>query len=103
MKTISLPLEGLTVERLLQETADDGVVFLTQNGQVKLAVLPADEGDQEVLAIRSNKELMDYLMESVQRGRTGPRKTIEQIREQFGCPPGSSGLGQGNGEDEPVV
>ncbi len=86
MKTIPLEGQGLTLERVLQEAATDAVVFLSANGQIRFAVVPADEGDEEVLAIRSNAELMDYLAECSERARTRPRRSLQQIREKYGVP-----------------
>lgn len=86
MKAISLPVEGLTVERLLQEAAG-GVVFLTNGGQVRFAVLPADEGDEEIIALCGNANFMAYLTECEQRARTRPRKSLREIRNRYGSPP----------------
>src|SRR5437762_197177 len=81
VKSISLEVQGLTLERVLKEAAGDEVVFLTTNGKIRFAVLPADESDEEVLAIRSNAELMQYLAECSERARTAPRKSMQQIRD----------------------
>jgi len=84
MKTIDLPAEGLTVERLLREAAQTDVVFVTTGGEVRYALVPADESDREVLALRSNPEFISYLTDAVTRAKNGPRKTLAAIREQFG-------------------
>jgi hypothetical protein len=84
MKTVSLPVEGLSLERLLQEASGGDVVFLTANGQVRFALVPAEEGDEEIHAIRSNSELMAYLAGCAERARTGPRKSLQQIRDKYG-------------------
>ena len=56
-------------------------------GFSKLAVVPADEGDEENLALRENADFMAYLTECEQRARTRPRKSLQQIRELYGSPP----------------
>jgi hypothetical protein len=84
VKTISLPVEGLSLERLLQEAANGDVVFLTSNGQIRFALVPAEEGDDEICAMRANAELMAYLSECEQRARTRPRKSLQQIRQLYG-------------------
>lgn len=89
MKTLSLDANGLTLERLLQEATGEEVVFLTERGQVRFALVPADDGDEEVRAMQSNADLMEYLARCAERARQGPRKSMRQIREQFGLPSGS--------------
>ena len=86
MTTSSLALEGLTLERLIQEAANRDVVFLTANGETQFALMSADEGDQEVCALRSNTEFMAYLAEAKQRALTGPRKSLEEIKALYGQP-----------------
>jgi hypothetical protein len=90
IRTISLPVEGLTGEQLLREVARDGVVFLTKDGEVKLAVLPADEGDQENTALRNNADFLAFLEDTTRRALAGPPMTLEQLREELACPSGSS-------------
>ncbi len=87
MKTVSLAIEGLTLDRLLNEAGDKNVVFLTMAGEVRFALMPADEGDQEVCALKSNAEFMAYLTECKERAKTRPRASIEQIRGSYGLPP----------------
>lgn len=82
MKTIPLESEELTLQQLLEEAAKGEVVFLTRGGETQFALVSADEGDQEVFAIRSNAELLKYLSECEERARTRPRKTLTEIREQ---------------------
>jgi hypothetical protein len=89
VKTISLPVEGLTVDRLLHEAASGNVLFLTDHGEVRFAVVPADGGDEEAAALRANANFMAYLTECEQRARARPRKSLRQIRELYGSPPAS--------------
>ena len=86
MKTQTLPIEGLTLERLLEEAGHGEVLFLTSQGNVRLVVLPADEGDVEAVAVRDNPELMAYLAVCSERARTQPRKTLQQLRESLASP-----------------
>ena len=76
-------MEGLTLERLLEEVKQGEVLFLTEQGNVRLAVLPADEGDVEAAAIRDNPALMAHLAECSARALSQPRKTLQQVRESF--------------------
>ncbi len=47
------------------------------------ALVPVDESDQEVLALRSNSDFMAYLDESKLRARKGPTKSLEEIKKLF--------------------
>ena len=43
-----------------------------------------DDGDREVLALRSNADFLAHLDACKQRARTQPRMTLAEIREHFG-------------------
>ena len=43
-----------------------------------------NDGDQEVLALRSNADFLAYLDACKSRARTQPRMTLAEIREHFG-------------------
>jgi len=83
VSTVSLEVTGLTLERLLEEARRGQVVFLTDSGSVRFALVPADEGDQEVMALRANQDFMAFLANCEERARTRPRKTLQQLREEF--------------------
>jgi antitoxin (DNA-binding transcriptional repressor) of toxin-antitoxin stability system len=91
MRTISLESEGLTLERLLQEAEKGEVVFLTRSGQTQFALVPADEADKEVCALRSNPGFMTYLAACEERAKTQPRKSFREIREVYGNAPEGPG------------
>jgi hypothetical protein len=84
VKKVTLPIEGLTLAQLLQEAAKHDVVFLTAKGKIRFALMPAEEGDEEVCALKSNPEFMAYLTESKERAKTAPRTSLKEIREIFG-------------------
>ena len=63
MKTISIDSSQTNLEGVLREAADGEVVFLTTDGLPRFALVPVDESDQEVFALRSNSEFMAYLDE----------------------------------------
>jgi len=90
VKTTTLPIEGLNLDRLLQEAGDQDVVFLRTNGEVKFAIMHADESDQEVCALKSNPEFMAYLTECHQLADSEPRFSLEQLREMYGLPPSAA-------------
>lgn len=83
MKTVSLDSKSVTLEQLIEQAARGEVVFLTSQGQTLYALVPADDGDQEICALRSNSEFMAYLTDAEQRGQTKPRKSLQEIRNQY--------------------
>jgi hypothetical protein len=84
MKKTILPIERLTLEQTLQQAAKHDVVFLTAKGKIRFALMPADEGDEEICALKSNPEFMAYLTESKERAKTAPRTSLKEIRDTFG-------------------
>ncbi len=84
MTHCTIPLEGLTIERLLAEARRSGAIFLTKKGKVRHVLMRADDGDQEVCAVRNNPEFMAYLEECTKRALAGPRHTLEEVKAKFG-------------------
>ena len=82
MKIVPVESEGLTLKDLLPEIASEEAVFLTVGGEVRFVVLPADEADQEVVAMRANDRLMAFLERCGERARTSPRKSLKQVRAE---------------------
>ena len=83
MKSTTLDAAQISLPELLGAAEQNDVVFVQTNGQTRFAVVPADELDEEVLALRSSAEFMAYLADAERRAMAGPRKTIQQIREAF--------------------
>jgi len=90
VKTTTLPVEGLNIHQLLEEAGTKDIVFLRTDGEIKFALLHADEGDQEICALQSNPEFMAYLTECHKRAESEPRFTLEQVRTSFGLPTSDS-------------
>jgi antitoxin (DNA-binding transcriptional repressor) of toxin-antitoxin stability system len=90
VRSVSLPIEGLTLDRLLQEAGQGDVVYLTANGEVRFALVPVDDGEDEIQAMRSNSELMAYLTECAERAKNRPRKPLREVRDRYGSPPAES-------------
>lgn len=84
MKTLAIENERRPLKQLLAEGNGKEVIYLTKKGRAKYALVPLDEGDEEVLAIRRNAKLMSYLDRCEERALRGPRKTLEEIEERFG-------------------
>jgi antitoxin (DNA-binding transcriptional repressor) of toxin-antitoxin stability system len=83
LKTISIDSAETSLEGVLREAAEGDIVFLTTDGLPRFALVAVDEGDQEVLALRSNSDFMAYLDESKLRARKGPTKSLEEIKKLF--------------------
>ncbi len=84
MKTIAIETEKRPLAEWLPQENGDEVVYLTQNGRTKFVVVALDEGDEEVLAIQKNEQLMARVAESVERGQKGPTKSLAQIKAEMG-------------------
>ncbi len=84
MKSAILDSSRTTMTELLGAAEQDDVVFLQSNGQTRFVIVPADDSDEEILALRSNAEFMSYLADAERRAAVGPRKTLKQIRETLG-------------------
>ncbi len=83
MKTISIDSSQTNLEGVLREAAEGEVVFLTTAGLARFALVAVDEGDQEILALRSNADFMAYLDECKLRARQEPSKSIEEIKRLY--------------------
>ena len=69
--------------KLLRDAADGEVVFLTTDGSPRFALVAVDEGDQEVLALRSSADFLAYLDEAKRKARQGPTRSLEEIKRLF--------------------
>jgi hypothetical protein len=69
MKSVPVESTGQTLRTLLPKMSKEEAVFLTVEGEVRFVVLPADEGDQEVLAMRGTRRLMEFLDRCGRRAR----------------------------------
>jgi antitoxin (DNA-binding transcriptional repressor) of toxin-antitoxin stability system len=83
LKTISIDSPQFTLEGMLREAAEGEIVFLTTDGLPRFALVAVDEGDQEVLALRSNADFMAYLDECKLRAMQEPTKSLEEIKKLF--------------------
>jgi hypothetical protein len=83
MKTVSIDSPQFSLEGLLREAADGDVVFLKTGGQTRFALVAVDEGDEEVLALRSNADFMAYLDACKLRARQEPTKSLEEIKKLY--------------------
>ena len=87
MKSATLDSSQMTVSELLGAAEQNDVVFIQSNGQTRFAIVPADDSDEEILALRSNAEFMSYLADAESRAAAGPRKTLQQMRESLKVSP----------------
>jgi hypothetical protein len=72
-----------TTLRIVNGQNGKEVIYLTKKGRARYALVPLDEGDEEVLAIRRNTRLMRYLDKAGKSARKGPRKTLEEIKRMI--------------------
>jgi len=83
MKTVVIETETRPLADWLPQEESDEVIYLMRAGRVRFAVVPLDEGDEEVLAIQKNARLMAYIATCVERGRNGPTKTLGEIKAEL--------------------
>jgi antitoxin (DNA-binding transcriptional repressor) of toxin-antitoxin stability system len=83
LKNISIDSSQTNLEGVLREAADGEVVFPTTDGLPRFALVPVDESDQEVFALRSNAEFMAYLDECARRAMIEPSKSLEEIKKLY--------------------
>ena len=58
MKRATLDAATVSMSELLGAAEQNDIVFVQTNGQTRFAVVPADESDEEILALRSSAEFM---------------------------------------------
>lgn len=85
MKTVEIENERRPLTEWLPSDDSEEVIYLTRAGRARFVLVPLDEGDEEVLAVRNNKKLMAAIESFVERGQKGPRKSLNQIRAQLGA------------------
>ena len=83
MNEVSIETETRPVAEWLPRENSEEVVYLTRGGRTKFVLLPLDEGDEEVIAIRKNAALMSYIAGCVERARLGPTKSLAQIKQEL--------------------
>jgi hypothetical protein len=69
VKTVSLDSPQFSLEGVLRNAAEGEVVFLTEGGLTRFALVAVDDGDQELLALRSNADCLAYLDAAKLRAR----------------------------------
>ena len=84
MTEVAIETERRPVAEWLPQEDSDELVYLTKRGRKKFVVVPLDEMDEEVLAIRKNARLMGYIDKLSERARKGPTKSLDQIKAKFG-------------------
>jgi hypothetical protein len=84
VKTISIETEERPLKEWLPRRNGREVIYLTRQGEAAFALVPLDEGDREVLAMRKNKKLMAHLAKLTRRALTGPRKSLAEIKKKYG-------------------
>lgn len=84
MKSATIDASKVTLSELLGTAEQNDVVFVQKEGRTRFAVIPADESDEEILALRSSAEFMTYIADAERRATIGPRKTLQQVRESLG-------------------
>jgi len=83
MRHTTLPLEGMSLKRLLAAAKGRKAVFLTRNRKVRFVLMPADDGDQEVYALENSPKFLAYMKDAMERAKTGKRSSLAEVRAMF--------------------
>jgi hypothetical protein len=83
VKTIEIETETRPLAELLPAEDNEEVIYLTRGGRARFVLVPLDEGDEEVLAVRKNEKLMAHIGELVERARKGTTKSLRQLRAEL--------------------
>jgi hypothetical protein len=83
MKTIDIDRETRPPIEWLPREDSDELVYLARGGRTRFVVVPLDEGDEEVLAVRDNAKLMAYIDAAIERARKGPTKSLAQLKSEL--------------------
>ena len=84
MTEVAIETERRPVAEWLPREDSEEVVYLTRGGRKKFVLVPLDEMDEEVLAIRKNARLMAYIDECSERAHKGPTKSLAEIKAKYG-------------------
>lgn len=84
MKTIEIEAEQRPLSELLAENQGEDVIYLTRKGQMLYALVPFDDMDEEMVAVRNNPKLMAYLDECFRRARKEPGIKLEDLKKELG-------------------
>ena len=84
MLEIAIETERRPVAEWLPPEDSEEIIYLTRGGRKKFVVVALDEMDEEVLAIRKNARLMDYIDKCSERARKGPTNSLAEIKEKYG-------------------
>ena len=82
--TVSIESEHRPIKDWLPQKKRREVIYLTKDGQAAFAVVPLDEGDREILAMRKNKKLMAHIEELTRLALEGPRKSLADVKKKYG-------------------
>src|SRR5687767_6068860 len=86
MTEIAIETEHRPIAEWLPRQNSQELVYLTKKGRKKFVIVPLDEMDEEIRAMRKNAALMAHIDRLFERATKSPGKSIEQIRKEFGIP-----------------
>ena len=84
MSEVAIETEKRPIEEWLPSEDSGEIIYLTKGGRKRFVVVPFDDMDEEILAMRKNAPLMAYIDECFKRARKGPTKSLAEIKAKFG-------------------
>jgi PHD/YefM family antitoxin component YafN of YafNO toxin-antitoxin module len=94
MTEVAIETERRPISEWLPRQNSQELIYLTKKGRKKFVVVPLDEMDEEVLAMRKNAALMAHIDKLFERARKGPTKSLEEIKAKFGIKDKAKGGGK---------
>ncbi len=84
MTEVAIETERRPLAQWLPRQNSQELIYLTKKGRKRFVVVPLDEMDEEVLAMRQNTALMAHIDNLFERARNGPTKSLEEIKAKYG-------------------
>ena len=84
MTEVAIETERRPIGEWLQPHNSNELVYLTKKGRKRYVVVPLDDMDEEILAMRKNAALMAHIDKLFARARKGPWKSLEEIKDKYG-------------------
>ena len=84
MTEVAIETERRPIAEWLPRVNSQELVYLTKKGRKRFVVVPLDEMDEEILAMRKNAALMAHIDRLFERARKGPWKSLEEIKAKYG-------------------
>jgi hypothetical protein len=84
MTEVAIETERRPIGEWLPRQNSNELVYLTKKGRKRYVVVPLNDMDEEILAMRKNAALMAHIDNLFEHARNGPWKSLEEIKNKNG-------------------